>query len=1136
MRSTSHLALASVWLAMIVSLPATSSAQTATGQITGTVRDSTGAVMSDVKVSVTNQQTGLTRQTTTGDNGDYVIPLLPVGVYVVTGEKAGFKLAVNSDVALTVDQIQRVDIVLDAGNVTETVEVQASAQVLDTGSASVGHTITEKQVTDLPLNGRNFLQLLFLGAGAVETAGEQGGMRQGVGNAISIMGARPTSNNFMIDGTANIDTSIGTPAAVLSVDAIQEFKEQTTTYSAEYGFSSNQINLVSKTGTNVFHGTGFGFFRNDGWDARNFFDDKTTEAPKLDQKQFGFVVGGPVMLPGYNGRNRTFFLVNYEGTRIDRGATSFYTVPTQQELTGRFDTTIIDPLTGQPFPNNTIPQSRFSQLAQLAIRNNWFPAPNSTAAQGNFQDVRTFPQVQDQFTIRGDQDLAKLGRVFVRYTNTSYENTATSNMIAAGDRVFAQDTKNWQVSHSWPIRNTVVNQFRMGHVEARADQHGIPCPQADVDFLDVTGVFTNVPDDQRECPSIGMNGYAGTGGAINAYTASNQPMWDISNTTTWVKGSHTLNFGFNYRRWWLQRDLATGFLGNYAYNVGFTGNVVADMLLGYYSGVGVFQPAAYSVPGAAGNPREFNFQYFAPYFQDDWRVSSKLTVNLGLRWDYRNVPYETNDRMAWRNVDFAPGGLLVADQSLVDGGIVDGAYYQYAGRRSPENPDRFKAFAPRFGFAWRPIGEQTVIRGGYGVFFDSAEGREIDGAADVYPYVSRGNYTQSVGQPTPLQTSDALFPSFAAPGVATPAANTFLAVSQSPLPRNPYVQQWSLGVQREVFPRTSHGDQLHRHARFQSADAAEHRAGAPVRPGQPAVGRRAEAVPELRHLHRQQLERPVELQRAEHQARASVRQLDPDVRVYVGEEHRLEVGRRRHRRQRVQRMAGLPQQPRPGARLRPVGLRRRPSARRQLRLQPAVRQRGEVRLRCDRREERRGRRLAGERHLYLAARVPADDHGRGRRRSQRHVRHQPRRSGRRSEQRRADGDPVVQRGRLRAAGGRRARQSRAQYRTRTRREQPGFRPVQELRDLPRCPGPVQVRVVQLLQPYAVRQREHEPLGRQLRRGDVGASGPHQPAGYEVDLLSQGCQRKLPTSNTQLPRNPATAGARILGSWELGVGS
>jgi hypothetical protein len=789
--------------AAFVSTISPAAAQTATGQITGTVRDATGAVMSGVKVVVTNQQTGLTRETKTGSNGDYVIPLLPVGVYSVTGEQTGFKTAILTDVGLTVDQIQRLDLQLAPGNVTETVEVQSNALALDTASASVGHTITEKQVTELPLNGRNFLQLLFLGGGAVETTGEQGGMRQGVGNAISIMGARPTSNNFMIDGTANIDTSLGTPAAVLSVDAIQEFKEQTTTYSAEYGFSSNQVNLVSKTGTNSLRGTAFGFFRNDAWDARNFFDDKTSPAPELDQKQFGFVVGGPVMVPGYDGRNRTFFLVNYEGTRIDRGATNFYTVPTPEQLAGRFTTPIIDPANGQPFANNTIPQSRFSRLAQLAIRNQWFPAPNSSAPQGNYQAVRTFPQVQDQFTLRGDQDLAKYGRAFFRYTKTSYENTNAGSLIEAGDRVFVQDTDNWQVSHSWPIRNTLVNQFRIGRVDARADQHGIPCAQSDVDFLAVTGTFTNIPDDQRECPSIGMTGYSGTGGAVNAYTASNQPMWDISNTTTWVSGSHTLNFGFNYRRWWLQRDLATGFLGNYAFNVGFTGDRVADMLLGYYSGVGIFQPAAFSVPGAAGNPREFNFKYFAPYFQDDWRVNSRLTVNLGVRWDYRNVPYETRNRMAWRNLDHPTGGLLVADQSLVDGGIADGGYYEYAGRRSPENPDRFKVFAPRLGFAWRPLGEQTVIRGGYGVFFDSAEGREIDGAADVYPYVSRGNYIQSIGQPTPLQTTNSLFPSFAAPGGGAPAAHTFLAVSQSPEPRNPYMQQWSIGVQREILARTN---------------------------------------------------------------------------------------------------------------------------------------------------------------------------------------------------------------------------------------------------------------------------------------------------------------------------------------------
>ena len=173
--------------------------------------------------------------------------------------------------------------------------------------------------------------------------------------------------------------------------------------------------------------------------------------------------------------------------------------------------------------------------------------------------MRTFPQVQDQFTLRGDQDLAKFGRAFFRYTKTTYENRTAGSVIDAGDRVFVQDTNNWQISHSWPIKNTLVNQFRIGRVDARADQKGIPCPQGDVDFLGVTGTFTDIPDDQRECPSIGMTGFSGTGGAVNAYSASNQPMWDISNTSTWVGGNHTLNFGFNYRRWWLQRDLATGF-------------------------------------------------------------------------------------------------------------------------------------------------------------------------------------------------------------------------------------------------------------------------------------------------------------------------------------------------------------------------------------------------------------------------------------------------------------------------------------------------------------------------------------------------------------------------------------------------
>jgi len=785
-------------LAVVLGIASSSRAQTATGQITGVVTDSSGAVMTKVKVTVSNQQTGSQRETLTNEQGAFTVPLLPVGVYLVTAEQAGFKLAVKSDIQLNVDQVQRVDLALEAGNVSEKVEVKADAATIDTETSTIGQVISEKQVTDLPLNGRNFLQLLFLGAGAVETDGEQGSMRQGVGSAISIMGARPTSNNFMLDGTANVDTSLGTVAAVLSIDAIQEFKEQTSTYSAEYGFSSNQINIVSKSGTNAIHGTAFDFIRNEKLDARNFFDPVDAPKPKLDQKQPGFVVGGPIF------KNKTFFLFNYEGVRIERGFSSFNPVPTPDELAGHFTTTIIDPTTGQPFPNNTIPQSRFSRLARLAVAK-FTPTPNTTATQGNYQIIRTLPQDQDQYTIRIDHNLGRFGTIFGRFTKTTFNNIATGSVSDLGDIAFQQDSTNWQLTHTWVVRNNLVNNFRLGRVKATANQGAsIPADPSDVSALGLTGVFTDLTDAQRAYPRINMNNYSQLGGGTNVYTASYQPMWDLSDTATFIKGNHTINSGFNFRQWTLNRDLANEFLGAFNFSGDFTGNAVADMLLGYYSGAGAFQPAPFGVAGQSGNPREYHFKYFAPYVQDDWKVSSRLTVNAGLRWDYRTTPYETNDRMGWLDTSNPLGGMCIADQNLVTQGITgDGSFYRYCGRNNPKNPS-LGDFAPRLGFAWRPFSdERTVVRGGYGVFYDSAEGREIDGSADIYPYVSRGSYPQSLGQLTPLQTTDSLFPVFSNPGPVTPAANSFIAVIISENPKDPYVQQWSLGAQRSLTTFTT---------------------------------------------------------------------------------------------------------------------------------------------------------------------------------------------------------------------------------------------------------------------------------------------------------------------------------------------
>ncbi len=226
------------------------------------------------------------------------------------------------------------------------------------------------------------------------------------------------------------------------------------------------------------------------------------------------------------------------------------------------------------------------------------------------------------------------------------------------------------------------------------------------------------------------------------------------------------------------------------------------MLLGYYSEAAVFQPGGFSSSGVAGNPRTFNLKYFAPYVEDDWKVNQNLTLNLGLRWDFRTVPYETNNHMGWLNEAYAPGGLCIADQSLVTKGIADGAYYQYCGRRTPADSS-LTPFAPRFGFAYRPFGgDKTVIRGGYGIFWDSAELRETDGSADIYPYVSRGDYKQTAGQTTPLLTTNSLFPPIVQ-GPATPADNTFIAVIISEHPRNPYVQQWSFSIQRQLSSNTT---------------------------------------------------------------------------------------------------------------------------------------------------------------------------------------------------------------------------------------------------------------------------------------------------------------------------------------------
>ena len=846
------------------------------GTILGTVKDNSGAVVANASVDITNTGTNVTKHTQTSSSGDFTVPYLAPGTYRVTVQTQGFQKSVVDKIGLVVGQEARADVTLKPGAVSESVQVEASAVALDTDSAALSQLISQQQVEELPLNGRNFMQLLLVGPGAVTVGGEQGTMRQGEGAAVSINGGRPEGNNYTLDGLINTDTALVTPAVILSQDAIQEFKVETGAYSAEYGYSASQINIVSKSGTNQIHGAVFEFDRNNAFDALPFATatDYTagvkTANPDLRQNQFGFVVGGPVYIPKvYDGRNKTFFMANYEGWRIINGARVTETVPNSAVLGGDFSqetypagvgglpggplpaygtadcTTLIslsyncmpvDPTTGQAFPGNVIPSTAFtSRIGLVAVANNFWAAPtvaNQPEGVANFIKNVGFPLTTNQQTYRGDQTLGKYGSVFFRYTRSSYQNSGTYNSgdLDHGIELYFEKQKNWEVSHTINIGSRNVNNFRFGYLDAEAPQGGSVIPDSQVAALAETGVFTHFSALQQTWPNVGLTTYASGGGSVNSYSGSDQPAWEFADSFSTVHGRHTISLGFDIRRVKLTRNLDDDFYGDWGFSSSLiqtnspgcpnapvsvngapatslcgTGNAIADMMLGYYSNAGGFVPGPLSPTNTAGNPQTHVFNYFAPYVQDDWKVTQKLTLNLGLRWDYRAAAYEASNHFFWRDLSNAEGGLCYADQKLSSNGVAPGvgldggAILRYCG--SVPHPGSKKPFAPRFGFAYR-LNTKTVVRGGYGIFFDSAEGREIDDSADIYPYSIRNNLTPGSVSTLP-KFGNQLFPSYSTLGPFPQSTLSFIAVIESPNPRNPYVQSWNLSVEREIARNTT---------------------------------------------------------------------------------------------------------------------------------------------------------------------------------------------------------------------------------------------------------------------------------------------------------------------------------------------
>jgi hypothetical protein len=868
----------------------------ATGTILGTVTDSSGAIIPNVKVTVTNTQTNVVFRTVTSSAGDYQAPALSPGTYKVSAETKGFEKSVTTVFTLAVDQKVRIDLALKPGAVTDTVEVTAQAVELDTDTAALSQLVSQQQVEELPLDGRNFVQLLFLGAGAVTIGGEQGTMRQGEGNAISINGGRPEGNNFTLDGLVNTDAAMETPAVILSQDAIQEVKVQSGIYPAEYGFSASQVNIVSKGGTNKIHGTAFESDRNNAFDAlpfptaNSYITATPTTNPVLKLNQFGFVADGPVWLPKiYNGRNRTFWMANYEGWRMNNGSLLEESVPNTATLGGNFSaetypalptTTVngnpvvlpggplpaygtpqctallslsyncmpVDPTTGLAFPNNTVPAADFtSRIGLVAVNNGFWGAPtvpNQPEGVTNFIQAIPGPLHQNQQTYRGDQTLGKLGSVFGRFTYSDYVNEANYNSGSAvlGLEEYFEQGKSWEVSHTINIGQKNVNNFRFGYLSANAPEGSAAPPDSVISALGETGVFTKFGPLQSTWPNVSPTSYATGGGPGNSYSGSFSPEWEYADSFTSVHGRHTLGFGVDYRYWTITRNLDDDFFGTWGFSSGTilsnsepisaaagsgsscpnapvsvggaaptplcgTGNAIADMMLGYYSGSSNFVPGPLSPTNTAGNPQTHVYHYFAPYAEDDFKINQKLTMNIGLRWDYRSATSEASNHFFWLDTQNSQGGLCYADPQLsTDGvapgvGVNGGPILRYCGsvpHPGPKNP-----FAPRLGFNYR-LTDKTVLRGGYGIFYTSYEGREIDDSADIYPYSIRNNLNPTTQNSLDqYKLSNSLFPSYTTLGPFPESSLSFIAVIESENPLNPYVQTWTASVERELARNTT---------------------------------------------------------------------------------------------------------------------------------------------------------------------------------------------------------------------------------------------------------------------------------------------------------------------------------------------
>ena len=777
--------LAALALLMVLS-PTYAAAQATTARLVGTVTETTGAVIPGASVVATNLDTGTRRDAITNDEGDFVIPNVPIGRYEVAAELAGFKRVVRSPVPLDVDQTARVDFELEVGNLTETVEVKASIPLVNSETSSIGQVIGETQVRNLPLNGRNFIQLGLLVPGT--TPGTPGAgtvpSRQG-GVAITANGQRTDQNNWMLDGVDNNALFFGLAVIVPSTEAIEQFRVETSNYSAEYGRAAGAVvNLQIKAGTNQFHGVGYSYLRDESLDTKNYFD---TAKAALDYNQFGASVGGPVF------QNRTFFFGNYEGRRVSRGATAGGVVPTEAMRRGDFSglPTIYDPATynaatntRQPFPGNQIPLSRLHPTALRLLES--FPVPNNPDPARNYVRQVANEDNGDQFHVRVDHRVGGAHSFMGRYSHYNTDALNFSTLPTSGD---TQINRHRGGVGQWTwLRGSLVNELRAG---GNRYNFTFDHETAGQDVLAGLGLPFRAADPRLNgFPGLGISGLASLGGNTAVPLDRIENTFQIVNSTTWVTGDHSIKFGGDMRWYHGSNYQPQRARGQYS----FTGVFTAQAGRSYANGFGDFLlglPVLQQLLTPEGlTPNEPENRRINLFVQDDWKVSSDVTLNLGVRYEHDGAWREANNR--WGAFDLDTGEVVYAR----DYDIPFTLRYPHRFADSNVMQDATNGVSPRLGVAWRPTGTaDLVVRGAYGLFWSQTTGQDfVNTSLQVPPGLIVDE--QRSGSLVPVLTFGQ-FGFGADTADLIPAVPGFIVIPYGQH-KNPHVHQWNVGLEKQL--------------------------------------------------------------------------------------------------------------------------------------------------------------------------------------------------------------------------------------------------------------------------------------------------------------------------------------------------